>query len=118
MPAYADRINAIAIQWFGARRMDDITEQTRPSNRWHLEKGIPIALIVLLLGQSALGVWYARGRLAVDDDHEKRLVMLEEERRVNNIATRIAVIEGAILEIRRSNERTEELLREALKASR
>lgn len=85
---------------------------------WHLEKGIPVALVVLIMSQTFMGVWYARGRVAVDDDHEKRLAILEEERRATNFAARMAVIEAAIIEIRRSNERTEALLQQALKVER
>jgi hypothetical protein len=43
----------------GAARMPDTPEP------WHLDKRIPVALIVTLLGQMAVAIWWARG---VDND--------------------------------------------------
>jgi hypothetical protein len=43
----------------GATRMPDTPEP------WHLDKRIPVALIVTLLGQMAVAIWWARG---VDND--------------------------------------------------
>jgi hypothetical protein len=31
---------------------------TRPEERWHLDKKVPIGIIVAILVQSAMGVWY------------------------------------------------------------
>lgn len=79
-------------------------------SRWHVGKEIPLALLASVLIQTAALVWWARGQLAVVEDHEKRLSSLEKERDVARVAERIAVIEAAIVDIRRSNERLEQLL--------
>jgi hypothetical protein len=86
--------------------------------RWHVGREVPIALILGMLVQTGVAVWWARGKVADVDDHERRLTALEKERDVVRVSERMAVIEAALSDIRRSNERTEALLQQAIQQSR
>ncbi len=90
--------------------MSDPPQQIERRERWHVGKEVPIALLVSLLVQTGALVWWARGQVATTDDHERRITALEKERDVARVAERIAVIEAAIVDIRRGNERMEALL--------
>lgn len=78
--------------------------------RWHVGKEVPLAIMLSLVVQTSALIWWARGQVAAVEDHERRLATLEKDRDVVRVAERIAVIEAAIVEIRRSNERLEQLL--------
>ena len=82
---------------------------------WHVGKEVPLALIAAMLLQTGSAIWWARGQVARDDDHDRRIVSLEHERDSVRSAERMAVIEAAIADIRRSNERLEVLIQQALK---
>jgi hypothetical protein len=49
--------------------------------RWHLQKGIPVALITGLLTQLAVIVWGAAILFNKVDDHARRTAKLESHRR-------------------------------------
>mgnify|MGYP000901887725 FL=1 len=44
---------------------------------WHLDKRVPIALIIAIAGQAAAGGWYAATQSARLDQHDRRLTVLE-----------------------------------------
>jgi hypothetical protein len=63
---------------------------------WHLDRRVPIAIILAIVGQTVLGgIWIGR--------MEARIQALEEWQRGNaRIDARLAVLENQNLEIRRS----------------
>ena len=95
-----------------------LERERRDKDRWHVGKEVPLALIFGMLTQTAAGVWWARGQVAADDNHERRILALERERDAIRSAERMAVIEAAIADIRRSNERLELLVQQALEKNR
>lgn len=92
---------------------DDQGSETR-RERWHFGKEVPLALIFGMLVQTGAAVWWARGQVANDENHERRLGTLERERDITKTSERMAVIEAAIADIRRSNERMEVLMQQVL----
>jgi hypothetical protein len=93
-------------------------DEPKRKERWHVGKEIPLAVIFGLLMQTGGLVWWMRGLVAADHDHEKRLALLERERETGRLSERVAVIEQAVVDIRRSTERTESLLAEVIKNGR
>lgn len=87
-------------------------------DRWHVGKEVPLALIFGMLVQTAAAIWWARGQVAMDENLNQRVSALERERDAIRGAERMAVIEAAIADIRRSNERLELLVQQALNAHR
>ncbi len=51
------------------------TEQT--NTRWHVGKEIPLTLLAVLAGQIFLGIWSYSALSAKVDNHERRIVSLE-----------------------------------------
>ena len=45
---------------------------------WHLDKRVPIALIVSVLAQGALGIWWISGLNYQIQTHEKRIEKIEQ----------------------------------------
>lgn len=90
---------------------------TQSPERWHVGKEVPLALIFGMLVQTGAAVWWARGQVANDADHERRITALEKEREVARVAERMAVMEQAITDIRRSVERQETIVQQAMQRS-
>lgn len=69
----------------------------QPTEPWHLDKRVPIALIVTLLAQTAGVVWWAAGLEYRVSEHQRRIVTLEnfdaqssaEARRVSELLARL-----------------------------
>ena len=89
--------------------MDEPMEQ-----RWHVGREVPLALIFGMFIQTGAAIWWARGQVAIDFDHEQRIARLEKERDVARVAERMAVMEAAIVDLRRSSERMEVMVQQAL----
>ena len=94
-----------------------MAESNRPE-RWHVGKEVPLALIFTMLVQTGYGVWWARGQVAQDADHDRRISALEKERDVARVAERLAVIEQSQVDIRRSQERLEAILQQLISRSK
>lgn len=62
------------------------------SSQWKLDRHIPIAVILTILTQSVMGVWWLAGLQHAVDDHERRIASQEAAK----IAERIAVVESQI----------------------
>lgn len=86
--------------------------------RWHVGKEVPLVLIAGMLLQTGTAIWWARGQVAIDFDHEQRLARLEKERDVARVAERMAVMEAAIVDLRRSSERLEIMMQQVLSERR
>jgi hypothetical protein len=48
---------------------------------WHLDKRVPLALILALIGQTAGMVWWASGLSHRVDQHERQITVLASEGR-------------------------------------
>jgi hypothetical protein len=66
-------------------------EEQPARDAWHLDRKVPIALIFVLAGQAATGVWIA-GRLQSQvEHHDRRIVALEAtDARMGEDARRIS----------------------------
>lgn len=47
---------------------------------WHLDRRVPIALILAIAAQTFAAVWWARGTVAQIEDNSRRVVALEASR--------------------------------------
>lgn len=50
----------------------------RQTNEWHLDKRVPVALIVALVGQCLVGIWWVAGVNAAMISADQRLTRLEQ----------------------------------------
>jgi hypothetical protein len=78
---------------------------TLDRDSWHLDKRVPVALIIALLAQGCAGIWWVSSLNAQVQDHEKRLekVEMNYSKTVELFATvseRLARIEQAVLDIK------------------
>ncbi len=96
----------------------DVPRRSPERERWHVGKEVPLAMIVGMITQTAAAIWWARGQVATDEALGQRVSALERERDAIRSAERMAVIEASIADIRRSNERLELLVQQALNAHR
>jgi Tfp pilus assembly protein PilO len=80
-------------------------------NQWHLDKRVPVALIITLLGQMVVAIWWAAS-INTRMEQIERTVSAEAlrvengERTVANQATQIAVL---VERIESQNERVDNL---------
>lgn len=56
--------------------MGDIGEDSR----WHLDKKVPIALLLAILANIFVGIWYAGRMDLILSQYERRIVVLEAQR--------------------------------------
>lgn len=47
-------------------------------NQWHLDKRVPLAMIIAIASQSALIVWWAAGVQAQIDSHDRAIEALSD----------------------------------------
>lgn len=60
---------------------------------WHLDKKVPIALIIVLIGQLVLGIWFASKMHADVTQHDRRIGALEQtDTRMSDEARRISEV--------------------------
>lgn len=71
---------------------DSETEAAPTHERWRLDKHIPIALIVTILGQGAWIVWWGSAMQHSIQDHERRIVVQE----TSKTSERMAVVESQL----------------------
>lgn len=74
---------------------------------WTLDRRIPISLIIALIAQTSSIVWWARGQEEKSMALEKRVVDLEEGRKMDKVPERLAVIEHQLREQREATARIE-----------
>lgn len=65
-------------------------------NHWHLDKKVPITLIVVLLVQFAGGIWYAGRSTQRQDEHERRINTIEQQ----NVSGRLGSVEGQLHDVK------------------
>lgn len=60
---------------------------------WHLDKKVPLALILAILGQTLMGVWWAAGMAARVEQHEREIRSLAQaDAHMQGEARRIAEV--------------------------
>lgn len=74
---------------------------------WHLDKKVPIVLIVALIGHMAGSVWFFRGVVADAQDTQRRVIALETAKANERVSERLAVVESQVTDIKGSALRTE-----------
>lgn len=70
---------------------------------WHLDKKVPISIIVSLLLQCAALIWWANGITKDSEDHSRRLAQIESQR----ASERLAALESQMIDSRGSLSRIE-----------
>jgi len=84
------------------------------ASHWTLDRRVPLALLLALLGQCVVAVWWARGFVSEQESHEKRLTALEQSRERERVGERLATLESemrnAATVLQRIDDRTERLV--------
>ena len=87
------------------------TEEPAEAGHWTLDRRVPLALILALLGQCIVAVWWARGFVSAQESHERRLVALESSKERERVGERLATIEAEMRNVatvvQRIDERTQ-----------
>lgn len=66
-------------------------------NQWHLDKRVPVALIVTLLAQGCIAIWWAAGQDAAVANLNGRVAALEN--RNDKIADQMRAIENRLARV-------------------
>lgn len=61
---------------------------------WHVEKGIPLALIYMLAAQFVVGVWIASQAFTQLENNNARITALEQQR----VSERLATLESQMVD--------------------
>lgn len=69
-----------------------MSQQPPQPTRWQLDRHVPVALIITMLGQVLGVVWWGSGLQHAVSDHERRLTAQETYK----VAERMAVVESQI----------------------
>lgn len=69
-------------------------------DHWHLDKKVPIALIVTLCVQLIGGIWFAGRMVQRDEEQERRLERIEEAARADNVAGRLSTLESQMNDLK------------------
>lgn len=89
-------------------------EQLINSNAWHLDKRVPIALIVSLAIQTAGMVWWAASITGRVDN----LAQTSEEMRASKTSERLPVLEEQIRNLKKDVEKLDRKIDELLRRAR
>ena len=89
-------------------------QSEQESQRWHVVKDVPIAMIAALVLQAGGIVWWAQGVVKDVTAHEKRLTVIESQR----ISERMAALESQMLDARSSLGRIESKLDRVIEGRR
>jgi hypothetical protein len=78
---------------------------TLEEESWHLDRRVPVALIIALLAQGCIGIWWVSGLNTQVQDHERRIEKVEininkELELLRTVSERLARIEQAVLDIK------------------
>lgn len=88
-------------------------KDTSAESHWSLDKRVPLALILALLGQCVVAVWWARGFVSEQQGHEKRLTALEYSKERERVGERLATLEtemrNAAIVLQRIDDRMQRL---------
>lgn len=73
------------------------------TNRWRLEKNVPVGVVIALVVQGAGLIWWANGITKDNQEYARRLVQLEAQR----AEQRLTVLESQMIDSRGSLARIE-----------
>ena len=76
-------------------------------NGWHLDKKVPIGLIVALLVHLAGSVWFASAMVSENRDTTRRVGALEQARSTERVSERLAVVESQTADTKAATLRIE-----------
>lgn len=105
-------------------RDDMLTDPSREP--WHLDRKVPLALIVTIVLQTGLGVWWAAGltsrvdrAMQVNDDQDERLRTVEATSQAQQVAAatitaQIGAMRETLEQVRQDQRETNSLLRQYL----
>lgn len=79
---------------------------------WHLDKKVPIAIILTLLIQCATIIWWGSAITKDSEDHSRRLAKIEEQKS----SERLATVESQVSDARSSLARIEAKLDRLIEA--
>lgn len=74
---------------------------------WHLDKRVPLAMILALGMHLGGSVWFFRGIVADISDTQRRVTALEMARTSERVSERLAVVESQVTETRAATLRVE-----------
>ena len=80
---------------------------TEESGGWHLDKRVPITLILALLGHLVGSVWFFRGLVSEMEETRRRVASLEVARVNERVSERMAVMESQLTDTRAAALRME-----------
>lgn len=98
--------------------------QEQDPNAWHLDKRVPLALIVTLVGQMAFFVWWASqvdSRMAAaeitNSQQDERILALQDaanQQAVSNatLAAQMIALRGSVEDLKQAQHETNDLLRQ------
>lgn len=73
---------------------------------WHFDKGIPLSIVVLVIGQTFGAVWWVGGLAKQTEDNTKRIAHIEAQR----VSERVTTLEYQRIDDRGSLVRIENKL--------
>lgn len=73
---------------------------------WHLDKKVPIALIVMLALHLGGSVWFFRGVVADGAETQRRVAALEQAKARERSSERLAVVESQVNDIKQQGAET------------
>lgn len=75
--------------------------------QWHLDKKVPIALILVAFGHLGGSVWFFRGIVADIQNTQDRVQTLENAKTAERTGERLAVVESQVSDIKAATLRVE-----------
>lgn len=75
--------------------------------QWHLDKKVPIALILVAVGHLGGSVWFFRGIVADVQTTQSRVSALEQAKTTERTGERLAVVESQVSDIKAATLRVE-----------
>ena len=75
--------------------------------QWHLDKKVPIALILVAFGHLGGSVWFFRGLVADQQETQRRVAVLEQSKTTERTGERLAVVESQVTDIKAATLRVE-----------
>lgn len=68
------------------------SNDNNPASHWSLDKRVPLALVLTILFQTGVAIWWAAGQSYVTAEHARRLAVVEAQR----AGERIAIVESRV----------------------
>ena len=85
---------------------------------WHLDKKVPVALIVVLTMHLAGSIWFFRGMVADSAETQRRVSALEAAKLTERSSERMAVVESQVSDIKAATLRIEATVQKIVERDR